>query len=92
MWWSPWHPNGARLGPVLVDDPDDMAAVLSAGVAAASSLTAAVDVVSTFVPASLAALPQLLRAGFAIVDSDLLMATDAALLDPRRYVPTVDTP
>jgi predicted N-acetyltransferase YhbS len=91
MWWSPWHPKGARLGPVLVESSDDMSAVI-AGLVAARSLTADVDVVSTFAASSLPSLPRLLDAGFEIVDNDLFMASDPTLLDAQRYVPTVDTP
>lgn len=92
MWWSPWHPMGARLGPVLVESPDDLSAVIAAGLVEARSLTPDVDVVSTFTPSSLDSLPQLLDAGFEIVDSDLFMASEPTLLDARRYLPTVDTP
>jgi hypothetical protein len=92
MWWSPWYPRGARLGPVLVFDPADLSAVVAAGVAAAAEFDATVDVVTLFMPSSSPVLAQLLSAGFAIDDTDLLMASHRSLLDPTRYIPTVDTP
>ncbi|HEY7628764.1 MAG TPA: GNAT family N-acetyltransferase [Ilumatobacteraceae bacterium] len=92
MWWSPWHPQGARLGPVLVESADDMSATIAAGVVAARDSAVGVDIVSMFAAASLVALPQLLDAGFDIVDTDLFMTSDPRLLDPSRYMPTVDTP
>ena len=55
-----------------------------------------VDVVSTFAPSSLPALPALLSAGFEVIDTDLLMASDDrvidAFMDRHRYLPSVDTP
>jgi len=88
-WWNPWHPGGMRIGPVVADDPDDTADVLGAAMAVAAAARA--EAVSTFAPASLPALPALLGAGFEIVDTDLLMATDD-VFDRSRYLPTVDTP
>lgn len=91
MWWSPWYPRGARVGPVVVLDPADLSTAMAAVVDAARSL-AGVDVVTLFMASGSAVLPQLLAAGFEIDDTDLLMASDRSLIDPSRYVPTVDTP
>ena len=90
--WNPWHPHGACLGPVIAHDDADMASIVAAALAVVTDLDDRPDVVSTFVPSSLAALPALLLAGFEVVDTDLLMATDQALIDRRRYIPTVATP
>ena len=87
-WWNPWHPRGCRIGPVLADDPDDIVHIFAASLAAHDP----VDVVSTFVPSSLPALSRLLHAGFAVVETDLLMASDDAVIDRHRYLPSVDTP
>jgi GNAT superfamily N-acetyltransferase len=90
VWWNPWHPQSARIGPVMAHDAADIAPIMSSAISATASLD--VDVVSTFVPSSLGALPALLHAGFEVVDSDLLMSSDEALIDRHRYLPTVDTP
>ncbi len=90
VWWNPWHPQSARIGPVMAHDAADIAAIMSSAISATAALD--VDVVSTFVPSSLSALPVLLRAGFEVVDTDLLMASDDTLIDRHRYLPTVDTP
>ena len=78
------------IGPVLADDPGDVAQLMSAAIAKAR--VADVDRVCTYVPSSLACLPLLLDAGFEVLESDLLMATDDSVLDRRRYLPLVDTP
>ena len=91
-WWSPWHPNGARLGPVVAADSADIAPILAAALTAVRTLTPRPDVVSTFAPSSLPSLPALLSAGFEVIDTDLLMASDPDLIDRHRYLPTVDTP
>jgi hypothetical protein len=76
----------------MVESADDMSATIAAGVVAARDSAVGVDIVSMFAAASLVALPQLLDAGFDIVDTDLFMTSDPRLLDPSRYMPTVDTP
>jgi N-acetylglutamate synthase-like GNAT family acetyltransferase len=91
-WWNPWHPRGARLGPVMAADHADVAPILAAALVACRSLVPRPDVVSTFAPSSLPALPSLLSAGFEVIDTDLFMASDPGLIDRRRYLPTVDTP
>ena len=91
-WWNPWHPLGARLGPVIAGDAADVGPILAAALAAVQLLRPRPDVVSTFAPSSLESLPALLSAGFDVIDTDLLMASDPGLIDRRRYVPTVDTP
>ncbi len=91
-WWNPWHPRGACIGPVLAHDAADVAPILAAALALLTGVEDTPDVVSTFVPSSLAALPALLSAGFQVIDTDLLMASDPALIDRRRYIPTVATP
>ena len=90
--WNPWHPRGACLGPVIAHHEADMASIVAAALLVVTNLDDDPDVVSTFVPSGLAALPALLSAGFEIVDTDLLMASDPALIDRRRYLPTVATP
>ena len=92
MWWSPWYPRGARVGPVLVLDPADLSMAMSVAVAAARELDATVDVVTMFMSSGSPLLSQLLGAGFEVDDTDLLMASHPSLIDPSRYVPTVDTP
>ena len=87
-WWNPWHPGGvgsARCWPTVPT-------TLPTSSLRHSLPNEPVDVVSTFVPSSLPALPDLLHAGFAVVDTDLLMASDDALIDRHRYLPSVDTP
>lgn len=91
-WWNPWHPAAARVGPVMADDPADVEPVLGAALGALQVAAPHADVASTFAPAGHPVLPALLGAGFEIVDTDLLMASDPALIDGRRYLPTVDTP
>ena len=98
-WWNPWHPRAARLGPVMAHDPADISAIVSAALSVTLS-TADVtsadgvrpDVVSFFVPSGLNALPALLGAGFEIVDTDQLRASDETIIDRSRYLPLVDTP
>jgi GNAT superfamily N-acetyltransferase len=89
---NPWHPCSARLGPVMAHDPADVAPIISAALWVVAGSKADHDFVSTFVPASLAALPAMLAAGFEVVDTDLFMSSDPALIDRQRYLPTVDTP
>ena len=89
---NPWHPRGARLGPVLAHDAADVAPIFAAALALIAGSTHQPDVVSTFVPSGLASLPALLATGFEVIDTDLFMSSDPALLDRQRYVPTVDTP
>ncbi len=91
-WWSPWHPHGARIGPVMAGDGADIAPVLAAVLTAVLSISPRPDVVSTFAPSSLDSLPALLSAGFEVIDTDLLMASKPELIDRHRYLPTVDTP
>jgi GNAT superfamily N-acetyltransferase len=95
-WWNPWHPRGARVGPVMADDADDIAPIFAATLALCVTPDVAADVISTFAPSSLPALPVLLSAGFEVVDTDLLMASDDtpidAIIDRHRYLPSVDTP
>lgn len=91
-WWNPWHPRGASIGPVIADHEGDLAPILAAALAAVDNIDDRPDVVSTFVPSGLAALPTLLSAGFEAVDTDLLMASHQTLIDRRRYIPTVATP
>ena len=90
--WSAWHPHGACIGPVAAHDPADVAPILAAALAVVKGVQPAPDIVSTFCSAGLEALPALLGAGFDIIDTDLLMASNPTLLDRRRYVPTVETP
>jgi predicted N-acetyltransferase YhbS len=92
MWWSPWHPHGARVGPVLVLDPADLSMAMSAAVDAARHLDPEVDAVTLFISSGSSLLAELLGAGFEIDDTDLLMASQRSLIDSSRYVPTVDTP
>jgi GNAT superfamily N-acetyltransferase len=89
--WNPWHPRGARLGPVLAHDPDDVPAIAAAAVA---ELAAGhhYDVITTFVSANHAVFTDLLHWGFEVIDTDVLMATHADVFDCRRYLPTVETP
>ncbi|MGZ4765036.1 MAG: GNAT family N-acetyltransferase [Ilumatobacteraceae bacterium] len=91
-WWSPWHPSGARLGPVMAGDAADVAPILAAALVAVLSLVPRPDFVSTFAPSSLDSLPALRSAVFEVIDTDLLMASDPGLIDRHRYLPTVDTP
>jgi GNAT superfamily N-acetyltransferase len=91
-WWNPWHPHGVRLGPVMAGDPADVEPILAAALAVCRTLVPRPDVVSTFAPSSLPALPGLLSAGFEVIDNDLFMASDPGLIDRHRYLPTVDTP
>ncbi len=93
-WWSPWHPHGCRIGPVMAHDAHDVAPILAAALSTSETIQTDVDVdvVSTFVPSSLPALPALLGLGFEVVDTDLLMASDDAVIDRHRYLPSVDTP
>ena len=95
-WWSPWHPCGCRIGPVMAHNARDIGPILAAALATAvrfpADVDVDVDVVSTFVPSSLPALPTLIGAGFAVIDTDVLMASDDAVIDRHRYVPSVDTP
>ena len=90
--WNPWHPRGARLGPVMAGDAADIEPILAAALAACRSIVPRPDVVSTFAASSLPALPALLSAGFEVIDNDLFMASDPGLIDRHRYLPTVDTP
>jgi GNAT superfamily N-acetyltransferase len=89
---NPWHPRSARLGPVMAHDQAAVAPIIAAALALIANSEADPDFVSTFAPASLAALPAMLAAGFEVVDTDLLMSSDPALIDRQRYLPTVDTP
>ncbi|MEY2445483.1 MAG: hypothetical protein QOE00_2063, partial [Ilumatobacteraceae bacterium] len=91
-WWSAWHPRGACVGPVVAHDPADVAPIMAAALAVLGRIDPAPDIVSTFCPASLDAVPKLLAAGFEIIDTDLLMSSNPTLIDRRRYVPTVETP
>jgi GNAT superfamily N-acetyltransferase len=95
-WWNPWHPHGARVGPVMADDAADIAPIYAASLALCVTAHVTADVISTFTPSGLPALPALLRAGFEVVDTDLLMASDDAvidvIIDRHRYLPSVDTP
>ena len=91
-WWNPWHPRGACIGPVFAHDAVDLAPILAAALVALADIDDHPDVVATFVPSGLAALPAMLSAGFEIVDTDLLMASDQAIIDRHRYIPTVATP
>lgn len=90
--WNPWHPRGLRIGPVMAHDEHDIEPILGAVLSSPAVTAAGADVVSLFAPSGLAAHTALLDAGFEIVDTDLLMSRDDAVLDRRRYVPTVDTP
>ena len=90
--WSAWHPCGACVGPVMAHDPADVAPLMAAALALLGRLDHVADVVSTFAPANLAVLPILLDAGFTVISTDLLMASSPALIDRRRYLPTVETP
>ena len=94
VWWNPWHPRSARIGPVMADEATDIVEIISGAIAKIAPLDVDVDVdvVSTFVPSTLVSLPTLLQSGFEIVETDLLMASDEGLIDRRRYLPTVDTP
>ena len=78
----------------MAHDPDDIAPILAATLSTIVTVQAdaGTDVVSTYVPSSLPALPALLGAGFEVLDTDLLMASDDALIDRHRYLPSVDTP
>ena len=92
MWSNPWHPRGARLGPVLAHDGIDVAPMLAAALTLVAGSAYEPDFVSTFVPSSAASLPALLAAGFEVIDTDLYMSSDPAIIDRQRYLPTVDTP
>jgi ribosomal protein S18 acetylase RimI-like enzyme len=89
LWWNPWIQRYARVGPVMARDAVDIEPLLVAAISVAASLD--VERVSAFVPSTLACLPHLLRAGFEIVDTDLLMSTDPEVFDRARYLPQVDT-
>lgn len=89
---NPWHPRGARLGPVMAHDATDVAPILAAALTLIAGSTYEPDFVSTFVPSGLASLPALLAAGFEVIDTDLFMSSHPALIDRQRYLPTVDTP
>ncbi len=91
-WWNPWHPHGVRIGPIMAGDADDIAPILAAALSVGACADVMADVVSTFAPSSLPALPALLDAGFDVVDTDLLMASNDAIIDRHRYLPSVDTP
>ena len=81
-WWNPWHPHGARVGPVMADDADDIAADprRSAGVAD--------DVDARLPMSSRRSCHRACRrcrrcsaAGFEVVDTDLLMASDDTVIE-----------
>jgi hypothetical protein len=94
--WSPWRPEGVRVGPVAAHGPADVASILGAILAMVPRLAPGADAVSMFVADDVDVLPQLLVAGFGVSDTDLLMATDRVAIDRHlahpRYLPSVDTP
>jgi hypothetical protein len=89
--WSPWHPRGARLGPMLAPDPDDLPAIAAAALRDLIG-GGGYDVITTFVSAHHAFFGQLLQWGFDVIDTDVLMSTHPDVFDRRRYLPTVETP
>jgi GNAT superfamily N-acetyltransferase len=89
IWWNPWHPDAVRIGPVAVLDPATAAPVIAATLRATAALES--GWLGPFVPASSPALEPLVAAGFRTVDTDLLMTSEAGLVDPARYHPAVDT-
>ena len=76
----------------MAHDVADVAPILSAALALIATSAEDPDFVSTFAPSRLASLSALLAAGFEVVDTDLFMSSDPALIDRQRYLPTVDTP
>lgn len=88
-WWVPWRTNGTRVAPVVVADPADGATATAAAVLHA--LDTGASTVNSFVPVPHGAYAMLLRAGFRCVDADLHMTSDPALVDPARYLPSIDT-
>lgn len=86
---NPAHPDAVRVGPVVALDPHDTAPLLAAALLATRDL--ATTWLAPFVPASHPAHDQLVAAGFHVDDTDLLMASDPALIDRDRYFPAVDT-
>lgn len=88
-WWVPWRTNGTRVAPVVVLDPADAAPAVAAAVLHA--LDTGATIINSFVPRPHGAHAVLLRAGFRGVDADLHMTSDPALVDPLRYLPSIDT-
>jgi len=88
-WWVPWRATGTRVAPVVVGDPADAAPVAAAAVVHA--LDRGATIINSFVPVPHAAHAALLHAGFRRVDTDLHMTSEPGLVDPRRYLPSIDT-
>ncbi len=88
-WWVPWRPFGTRVAPVVVADPADAPGAVAAAIRWAIAHDA--TVVNSFVPVPHPAHDMLLAAGFRRTDADLHMTSAAGLLDPVRYLPSIDT-
>jgi GNAT superfamily N-acetyltransferase len=88
-WWVPWRPHGTRVAPVVVADAADAPSAVAAAVHWA--IAAGASVINSFVPVGHSAHDVLLDAGFRRTDADLHMTSGARLLDPERYLPSIDT-
>lgn len=88
-WWILWRPHGTRVAPVVVRDADDAPAAVAAALHAAIGRGA--TLINTFVPVPHPAHDALLAAGFRRTDADLHMTSRPDLLDPIRYLPSIDT-
>ena len=87
----PWDadPRRARLGPIVLAEPELAAPAFGALLTAAAAR--GVGSVLTFVPTEHPVRPVLEGVGAREVARDLVMASEAALLDPRRYFPAPGT-
>jgi hypothetical protein len=88
-WWVPWRPDGTRVAPVVVADAADASAAVAAAMQWA--LATGATMINSFVPVPHPAHRPLLDAGFRRTDADLHMASGDRLLDPERYLPSIDT-
>jgi hypothetical protein len=86
---SLWYPDAYTLGPIGAYTPADAAACVLAAVEWACSRA---EVLRVAVPGPHPALPQLLEAGFHIVDLEtFLTSAEEPLADGERYLPSGST-
>jgi GNAT superfamily N-acetyltransferase len=82
-----WNPYAATVGPVGVQAHADAVPSVAALVSWAAQRSAKLRVA---LPGPHPAFRMLLEAGFRVVDQDIFLSTDPALIDPERYVTAGD--
>ncbi len=78
----------ASVGPIVAVHPSDCVPLLLATIAMAAATSA--TSIEVMVPVTSHAHRLLLSAGFTVFSADLYMASESGIIDPTRYLPSVD--